>query len=101
MILESHVPAAPLDQFIEFFWFYDEFSPSHSKEKLLPDGSMEFIIDLREHPKRLYDRNDYSRYTAFRHAWLSGAQAEYLIIDASPGSMLGAHFRPTLPGWRP
>ena len=94
MIFHRIVPRAPLDAFVEYLWLYDDFAPDHSKEKLLPDGSMELIIDLRDHPKHTYDRKDMSRATAFRKFWLSGMQNEYIVIEASPGSMMGVHFRP-------
>lgn len=93
MIFETRIPAAPLDAFVEYLWLYDDFAPLHTKEKFLPDASMELIIDLREHPKRLF-HHDYSVRRAFRHSWLSGMQQDYLVIDSSPGSMMGAHFRP-------
>jgi hypothetical protein len=44
MTFERQVPAPPLNLFVEFLWFYDGFAPSHRKEKLLPDGTMELII---------------------------------------------------------
>lgn len=93
MVFETYVPAPPLNRFVEFLWFYDDFTPLHTKEKLLPDASMELIIDLREHPKALYDPDDFTRSVKFRRYWLSGMQRKYLVIDASPGSMMGAHFR--------
>ncbi len=93
VIFHLHTPAPPLDRFVEFLWLYDGFDPRHTMERLLPDGTMELVIDLREHPKRLHDRNDHSRATLYRRAWLSGMQSEYLVIGASPGSMMGAHFR--------
>lgn len=94
MIFKRHVPAPPLNSFIEFFWYYDGFAPDHTKEKLLPDGTMELIIDLREHPKHTYDPRSLKEKRAFRHSWLSGMHHDYIVISASPGSMMGAHFRP-------
>ncbi len=94
MIFHRHVPAPPLNSFIEFLWLYEDYRPLHTKEKLLPDGTMELIIDLRDHPKHKYDPRDFSRATPYRRAWLSGMQPEYLVIESSPGSMMGAHFRP-------
>src|SRR3954466_12149287 len=94
MIFHRHTPAPPLNAFVEFLWFYDDFAPAHRKEKLLPDGSMELIIDLRDHPKHKYDRHDLSRSTAYRKSWLSGMQNEFIVIEASAGSMMGVHFRP-------
>jgi hypothetical protein len=94
MTFERQVPAPPLNLFVEFLWFYDGFAPSHRKEKLLPDGTMELIIELRDHPKHTYDRKTLSTQNEYRGAWLSGMHNDYIVIEASPGSMMGVHFRP-------
>jgi len=94
MIYKRHVPRAPLHFFVEYLWFYDEYSPSHRKEKLLPDGTMELIIDLRDHPKHTYDPMTLKADREYRQAWLSGMHHDYIVIESSPGSMMGAHFRP-------
>jgi AraC-like DNA-binding protein len=88
------VPGPPLNTFVEHLWLYDGFMPSYGREKLLPNGAMELIIDLRDHPKHKWDRRDLVHGTAYRKSWLSGMQTEYIVIEASPGSMMGAHFRP-------
>ena len=94
MIFCRYVPIEPLARFIDFFWFYDDYHPTHRREHVLPDGTFELVIDLRETPRKLFDREDGNRYTSFRRGWMSGTHSEYLIIDALPGSsMIGAHFK--------
>jgi AraC-like DNA-binding protein len=94
MIFRLRVPRAPLSHFVENLWFYQDLAVDHSKEKLLPDASMELIIDLSEGAKKLYDSRDTSRYTGYNRAWISGMQPEYLVIGTVVGSsMMGAHFR--------
>src|SRR5438552_13418501 len=51
MIFCRHVPGEPLARFIDFFWFYDDYYPAHRREHVLPDGTFELIIDLRETPR--------------------------------------------------
>ncbi|HSR51645.1 MAG TPA: helix-turn-helix domain-containing protein [Acidobacteriota bacterium] len=95
MIYEQHRPAGPLGQFVEFFWFHEGYDPGHTREKVLPDGSIELIIDLEDTPKRLYASEDSRQATEYRGAWISGEQKEYIVIEASPhSSMAGIHFRP-------
>src|ERR1700674_2448304 len=53
MIYLTRVPAAPLSYFVELLWFYEDLETDHSKEKLLPDASMELIIDFSDGPKKL------------------------------------------------
>ena len=66
MIYLTRVPAAPLSYFVELLWFYENLETDHSKEKLLPDASMELIIDLSDGPKKLYDNRDLERYSALQ-----------------------------------
>ena len=94
MIFCRHIPGEPLAHFVDWFWFYEDCYPSHRREHVLPDGTFELVIDLREEPRKLFDRENGNRYTSFRRGWLSGAHSAYIIIDAMPGSsMMGVHFK--------
>jgi AraC-like DNA-binding protein len=93
MIYRLRVPGAPLSYFVENLWFYRDLEVNYTREKLLPDASMELIIDLGEGAKKLYDR-DSLRYTGYNRCWISGMHRQYLVIGAERGSsMVGAHFR--------
>src|SRR5262245_36147243 len=95
MIFCRHIPGEPLAQFIHWFWFYEDFQPLHRREHVLPDGSFELVINLREETRKLFDPDDGMRYTSFRRGWLSGTHSEYIVIDAMPdSSMMGVHFKP-------
>ena len=95
MIFRQRQPRPPLSKFIELFWFYQNLEVNHTKEKLLPNGAIELIIDLSPSPKKLYDRQDLTHFTTYRRAWISGMQRQYIVIGAERGSsMMGVHFRP-------
>jgi AraC-like DNA-binding protein len=90
-----YLPGPPLNQYIAWFWYYDQWRVAHEREHVLPDGSFELIFNLEDRSRKLFDREDLNRYQAFRKSWLSGAQSGYLIIDALNGaSMMGVHFNP-------
>jgi|SRR5271166_91569 len=94
MIYLTRVPAAPLSSLVEFLWFYENLETDHVKEKLLPDASMELIIDLSEGPKKLYHNYDLERYSAYNRCWVSGMQRQFIVLGVEQGSsMMGAHFR--------
>jgi AraC-like DNA-binding protein len=64
-------------------------------ERLLPDGTVEIVIDLRGEPKKLFRRDDYARHQAFKRSWISGKQSRYIVIESAPdSSMIGVHFKP-------
>ena len=46
MIYRRHIPSAPLNRFVDYFWFYTGFFPDHSVARVLPDGAVELLIDL-------------------------------------------------------
>ena len=90
-----HVPGLPLNRHVAWFWYYDEWQVHHAREHVLPDGGCEFIVNLEERPRKLFDREKTDQYQSFRRSWLSGAQSGYLVIDVLSGSsMIGAHFHP-------
>jgi AraC-like DNA-binding protein len=94
MIYRMRTPRPPLAYFVENLWFYQDLEVDHTKEKLLPDGAVELIIDLGDGPKKLYDRANILKYTGYRRCWISGMQNRYIVIGAENGSsMMGAHFR--------
>lgn len=94
MIYRAYQPPPPLAYFVEGFWYYEGHTAGHPKDKLLPNGAMEMIIDLTEVPKKLYSSDHSGRFTTFRNCWISGMQDRFLIIGNEPNSsMMGARFR--------
>lgn len=95
MLLHLHRPGPPLDRFVELVTYFVGYQADHSKERLLPDGAVEIIVDLTETPKKLYDRDDLSRSIDFRRAWISGMRRGWIVIEAAPASsMVVIRFRP-------
>ncbi len=95
MIFRTRVPAAPLCHFVEYFWYHRGIVADYAREKLLPDGAIELVIDLDQTPKKLFDRENPDEYEGFHGAWISGQQQEYLVIEAAQDShMIGVRFRP-------
>lgn len=94
MIYRLRVPSPPLSHFVENLWYYDDLIADHTREKLLPDASMELIIDLGEGAKKLYDRQQHTSYAGYNRCWISGMQRQHIVIGAEAGaSMMGVHFR--------
>jgi hypothetical protein len=86
MISHLHCPGLPLSQFVELFWYYEGLSLPHKKERLLPQGTVELVIDLRR------DREG-SRF--FPEAVVSGPHSRFFIIDTTcQAEVIGIHFRP-------
>ena len=64
---------------MEVFWYQEGYAPAHTKEHVLPEGTVELVINL----------DDDARGT------LIGAHATPFVLDTSrPTAILGAHFKP-------
>jgi AraC-like DNA-binding protein len=81
--------------FIEDFWLYDDYEPRHLKERILPSGTVELVINLRDNELRVYDRVRPGVCERFSGAIVSGTYDRFFVIDtAEEASLLGVHFRP-------
>jgi AraC-like DNA-binding protein len=95
MLHLSYAPVWPLLDFVEDFWFYDGYTQPHFKERILPSGTIELVINLRDDELRIYDATQPERCNRFSGALVSGAYGRFFVIDtAEEVSMMGVHFKP-------
>ncbi|MGO4880211.1 MAG: DUF6597 domain-containing transcriptional factor [Bryobacteraceae bacterium] len=95
MRFHHHAPGPPLGQFVQLFWLYEGYSQPHDKERLLPDGSMELVVNLNEDRVRAYDPHQTDKFHTLRGAVMVGAHSEFFVIDtAGQYSVAGVHFKP-------
>jgi AraC-like DNA-binding protein len=77
-MLLAHRPAPPLASYVEGLWYYDGFQAAHHKERVLPNGRFQVVIDLSAGPGAV-----------------SGMRSRYIVIDtAAIQSAMGIVFRP-------
>jgi len=89
------VPRPPLAEFVELFWLYQGYTPAHAMERVLPDGTMQLVINLREDTFRVYDRRNPERFQRFPGCLVCGARSSFVVIDtASQAATIGVHFKP-------
>jgi AraC-like DNA-binding protein len=94
MLYRSYTPAPPLSEFIDRFWLCHDMSPN-LKERILPSGTIELVINLREDEVRIYDPLRPERCKRFSGAVVSGTYSGCFVIDpAQHASILGVHFKP-------
>lgn len=96
MLYLTHIPKPPLNEFVELFWLYDGFSPrAHKKERLMPNGSLELVINLKDDEARIYDRHNLEKCDRLPGTLLCGPQSSFFVIDtAEQDSVMGIHFKP-------
>ncbi len=95
MVFLKHKPLPPLSQFVDLFWLYEGYDVPHEKERLLPDGSVELVVNLREDRIRIYDSHNLKSYSTIPGCVVSGPRSEFLVIDTESEAMtVGVHFKP-------
>ena len=95
MSLLSHIPKPPLSDFVELFWFYEGHTGPHDFERLMPDGSVELIINLAQDEARIYDRENFNKYERLPGSILCGPHSQFFVIDTAQQScVMGIHFKP-------
>jgi AraC-like DNA-binding protein len=95
MLYLTHVPRPPLSQFVRLLWLYEGYTQPHAKERVLPTGEMQIVINLLEDRSCIYDRGDTDRCRTFRGSLLSGAHSEYVVIStAGQAFVMGVCFKP-------
>jgi AraC-like DNA-binding protein len=82
MILQTHIPRFPLNQFVDHFVYYEGYHPEHSIDRFLPDGNTEIIIDFDDRPQHIYDNETLQQIQACHHVWASGVRTEYITIPS-------------------
>jgi len=94
MFYLSHIPAWPLREFIDRFWFCSD-TPSHVRERILPSGTVEMVFNLAQDEIRIDDLARPKCPRRYSGAVVSGTYREFFVIDPlQHASILGIHFRP-------
>ncbi|MEM7231722.1 MAG: helix-turn-helix transcriptional regulator [Planctomycetota bacterium] len=88
-------PAAGLSPFVESFFHLSDYSPEHSFERIVPDGSSNLVIELDNQTRSLVDNESLEPRASFRGAWLSGPHDEYFSIrSVADGELAAVRFHP-------
>jgi hypothetical protein len=94
MISLKHTPGAPLSGFVDSLWLFSD-APLHAKERIVPSGTLELVINLHEDEFRIYDPVDVEHCKRFSGVMVSGAYRGSFVIDTREhASVMGVHFKP-------
>lgn len=95
MRFSSYKPADFLSDFVDNFWLYEGYEGEHSSERILPTGTNELVINLRENELRIYDAEQPDLCTRFSGAVVSGAYGKGFVSDSEEEAfIMGIHFKP-------
>ena len=95
MIFETHILQAPLDKLIEAIFYYKNFQPEHSIERVVPTGHLFLLFELDGIERNTFDNENLQANASFKNVWISGMHKNYLSISAHTDSeMLVVQFKP-------
>ena len=92
MLYRRYIPNSPLREFIEDLWLADDYEPQHFRERIVPSGTIELVINLRDDEVRIHRSNYCDRFSG---TVVSGAYSSFFVTDtAEEASIMGVHFKP-------
>jgi hypothetical protein len=93
VLYESRIPGPPVNAYVEYLWALSD-RPAHTKERIVPSGTLELVINLSEDQLRIYDAK-HGSCRRLAGKVVSGAYRGFFGIDTrAHASIIGAHFRP-------
>lgn len=95
MRFSSRKPASQLSGFVDNFWLYEGYEAEHANERILPTGTIELVINLRENELRIYKAEQPDHCVRFSGAVVSGAYGKGFVSDTDEEAfIMGVHFKP-------
>jgi AraC-like DNA-binding protein len=90
-----HPPPPPLAGLVDYFWSLTD-APSHSRERVIPSGTIEIVFNLHEDEFRIHrPSGGGEEYARFRGAITSGAYGRAFGVETrAHASIVGVHFKP-------
>jgi AraC-like DNA-binding protein len=94
-IFNFYKPNPPLSKFVDSFWLYESYEPEHKTERILPTGTLELVINLRQNELLFYDAELTENCSSFSGAIVSGASGRGFSPDTADATLIiGVHFKP-------
>lgn len=88
------LPSAPLRRNVQAIWSVEE-PGAVERDRVLPNGVLELIINLGSNEHGVVDPEDAGRSQRFKRSWVAGLQEGPLIIDeATESHLVGVRFLP-------
>jgi AraC-like DNA-binding protein len=95
MRFSSCKPTEALSGFVDNYWLYEGYQAEHVNERILPTGTCELVINLRDNELRIYDAERPGVCRRFSGAVVSGAYWKGFVSDTEEEAfIMGIHFKP-------
>lgn len=88
-------PKPPLSKFVDSLWLYESDVIEHNTEHILPTGTLELVINLRQNELLFHDSKHPEICSRFSGAVVSGAHGHRFTPHATEKiAIIGVHFKP-------
>jgi AraC-like DNA-binding protein len=88
-----HLPAPPLDTYIDYFYYIDGAMP-YPREKILPTGWLDLEVNLGG-IIQIYDATGTKSIATCVESWWAGVWSTYGTVEWPPNiQLIGIHFKP-------
>jgi AraC-like DNA-binding protein len=99
MRLIRYRPAAPLDTYVECFWWSQRDDPQMSCEHMLPSGGVQLLFALHDAQIVCMPSSSYAEPMVWSRGLVRGPQWNYFVSGPKPrGAVAGVSFRPGAAG---
>ncbi|HEY3135941.1 MAG TPA: helix-turn-helix domain-containing protein [Blastocatellia bacterium] len=94
-IFNFYKPKPPLSKFVDSFWLYEGRGAEPKTERILPTGTLELAINLRQNELRFCDAERPENCSRLSGAVVSGAHGRGFTPEAEEEVfIIGVHFKP-------
>jgi len=94
LIFETHTLQKPLIEYIESIFYFKEFKPDHSIERVVPTGHLFILFELDGFERNTFNNKSLKPNGSYSNVWVSGMHKNYLSISAHQNSeMLVVQFK--------
>jgi AraC-like DNA-binding protein len=94
-VFRLHKPPPPLSDHVDTFWMYEGSETGTETERILPTGTLELVINLRENELSFFEGEHSKKISRFSGAIISGAHGRGLVPENRKRiRLIGVHFKP-------
>ncbi len=94
MVPRARWPAPPLNRYVELLWYVDDPPAGYARERALPTGAVELVVNLGVEPMRVFTGDRDILGLTFPHSVVCGAHSRYFVLDTTVRArVVGVHFR--------
>ena len=94
-IFNFYKPKSPLSKFVDNLWLYEGKEAQQNTGRILPTGTLELVINLRQNKLLFHDTEHSENCSRFSGAIVSGAHGHSFVPDSTGVTcIIGVHFKP-------